>query len=184
MMAFFSGFNFVRATILFSLIGSGVLGYMAMERADELEQLRSGLEKGGQVETIAAEIQQICREYSQLKRDEQNEGIRGQMNPRSYIQKIAAYEAVELGHIDINSREAPGPRKGITDRTYTIEPNNSDRSFLRSRLANFFYSLEADSRRIRVTRLHVETFSKTKPEEIPEDRWKFDVKVISRSKDD
>lgn len=181
MMAFFSGFNFVRATILFSLIGSGVLGYMAMERADELEQLRSGLKKGGAVETVAAEIQQMCREYSQLKRDEENEGLRGQNDPMFYIRGVAAKGAVELGLIDIAARESPAG-KGVTDKLYKIKP--SDRSFLRSRLANFFFSLEADSRRVRVTSLKVETFSKTKPEEIPEDRWTFEADVISRSKDD
>ena len=94
---------------------------------------------------------------------------------------VAAKGAVELGLIDITARESPAG-KGVTDKLYKIKP--SDRSFLRSRLANFFFSLEADSRRVRVTSLKVETFSKTKPEEIPEDRWTFEADVISRSKDD
>ena len=182
MMAFFSGFNFVRATILFSLIGAGVLGYMALERQTQVEELRAALAPGGAVETLAAEIQQTSREYSRLKREALNEGIIGQSDPQSYIRMVAAKDAVELGDVEIGVRES-SPRRGIIDRTYTIKPSN-DRSFLRSRLANFFFSLEADSRRVRVTHLKIETFSKTKPEEVPEDRWSFDAQVISRSKDE
>jgi len=180
MGAFFSGFNFVRATILFSLIGAGVLGYMAWERRGELEGLRAGLVKGGAVEALAADIQQLSREYSQLKRDQASEGIIGQSDPQSYIRKVAAKDAVELGDVEIALRES-SPTRGVTDRTYTIKPT-TDRSFLRSRLANFFFSLEADSRRVRVTHLKIETANKTKPHEVPEDRWTFDAQVISRSK--
>jgi len=66
-----------------------------------------------------------------------------------------------------------------------VNPLNKDASFGRIKLGNFFYSLESDSRRVKVTEIKIEMDNrKTKPHEKPNDKWTFDCKVTSRQKKD
>jgi len=60
-----------------------------------------------------------------------------------------------------------------------------ERTFQRLRIANFLYTLEYDSRRVKVTDMKLEIAEKKpKPHEVPADEWFFDAEVTSRQRAD
>jgi hypothetical protein len=77
--------------------------------------------------------------------------------------------------------------KGIVDKKIRIKPTSRDKVFQRSKIANFLYKLEADSRRIRVTDMVIELGGKSRvrEHEIPEEgNWTYDVEITSRQREE
>ena len=73
--------------------------------------------------------------------------------------------------------------KTVVDKVYRIKSDARERSFQRPRIANFLYTLEFDSRRVKVTSLKLSPSNKRlKPGEIGDDLWTFEAALTVRSK--
>jgi len=180
----FKHMNFARFLILVMLLASIPLGYFAYQQRMRIDDLRSALAEQGEVERLAADIQALSRQHSALARQVDEEGMRGQDDPRSYITSIAYKDKVDIGQVEIVPSENEFI-KGVIDKNYRVRPMNKDAQFGRTKLGNFLYSLESESRRVKVTEIKIEAADrKLKPHEKPSDRWKFECRVTSRQKKD
>ena len=52
----------------------------------------------------------------------------------------------------------------------------------RASIANFLFTLEQDSRRVKVTSIRIDPFAKLKPGELGGDEWTFEAEITSRRK--
>ena len=182
MKAFFANMNLARWIILLSLLGSIGLGFFGFR----LRQKRIALQESLEVDVplLAVDLLKLSREYSTLSKEASREGLIGQADPQSYITEISARREVELGQIDIGTPRPTTPAKGVIDRKFVIRPSVRDRAEMRLRIANFCYMLERDSRRVKVTRIHLDPEQKNlKPHEVSNDQWRWEIDVTSRQKD-
>ena len=187
MHAFFSGFNFARFVILVCFLAAGPLAYFAWKQYELNNEMKAALAPGGTVEQLVTSIQENSRTYTQLMRNRRSEGLIGaQADVQSYIRSKAFADEVELGEIQIDPSNPRTVGSGLRDTTYSIRPMNRDSSFQRVAIANFLFTLEHDSQRVRVTQLNLKHEDKRlKPETIPDrDRWMFDAQITTREKVD
>lgn len=181
MKNFFKQMNLARGIILFSLVGVLVLGVIGWQRQQELSALRQASKT--EVPMVARSIQEIGKRHSHLSSAMRKDALKGQSDLESYIRKIAAFDRVEIGDVNISNTQAPASTRGSVDRKYTIKPTDRNRSFPRAKIANFLYKLEAESQRVRVTDISIEVADKRiKPHEIPEDNWTFEAELTSRQR--
>jgi len=184
MKAILGAFTFVRVVILLSLVGSGVLAYYGWEQNKELVEIRAALQEGGEVERLVRQIQTESLSYSQLKKQRDADGMSGQENPTQYIRAIAGKDKIEVGQIDITPQKRITALPGLEDETYKIKPK-SDRGFQRSTIGNFLFTLEDQSRQVRVTEVQIWNHEKrVAPEAIPNNLWDFECTITSRKKVD
>ena len=82
----------------------------------------------------------------------------------------------------INPR--PNVGRNFTDHTHTITPLDPKRDFGRVQLANFFYKLESDSSRVKVTDIDIRNMEDRGLDDaaIPPDRWTFKATITTREK--
>jgi len=181
MRTFFKNMNLARAIMLFSLIGALALGVYGWQRHTRLAEMRRNYEQD--VPKLVKEVEQLGRKHTQLSAAMRKDALTGQADLESYIRKIALLKHVEIG--DLNFTPSTDPRtKGVVDKKYGIRPTDKERSFTRSKIANFLYKLEAESRRVKVTDIDL-TFAekRLKPHEIPEtDMWTFSAELTSRQR--
>ena len=181
MKGFFKQMNLARAIIYSSLLGALVLAVIGWRRQTELSAMREASKD--EVPKLARTIEQLGRRHSQLTSAMRKDALSGQSDLESYIRGIAAFDRVEIGNVNISNTEAPGATRGVMDRKYSIKPTDRTRAFPRSKIANFLYKLEAESRRVRVTDVTVEVADKKiKPHEVPEDNWTFEAELTSRQR--
>jgi hypothetical protein len=180
MKSFFKGINLARGIILVTVIGSLVLGALGYAQSRKLTEMQQAYDKD--LEPLVKTIQDLGRKHTQLSKSMRQEGLAGQKDPNSYIRTTATKDKVEIGDVKLTSSEDARTR-GIVDTKFRIRPSDRDRQFMRSRIANFLYSLESDSRRVKVTDLTIEIAQKKiKPHEIPDDMWTFEAEVTSRQR--
>jgi hypothetical protein len=180
MKGFFKGFNLARGIIVVSLLGSLVLGWLCWQRSRDLNHMREDLQTR-MTPTITTLMQAALR-HTQLSQGLKGEGLQGQKDLVSYIRQVGAKDKVEIGELNMTEQEG-SPSQGIVDKKYTIKPDNPLSTFKRMTLVNFLYSLERDSRRVKVTRVKIEVTDKgLKTHEIPSDNWRFDAEVTSRQR--
>ncbi|MBK7642460.1 MAG: hypothetical protein IPJ19_05340 [Planctomycetes bacterium] len=197
-MSFFKNMNLARGIILFSVVGSialGVLGYLQYDRLSKLQAdlETSGAHKGANgsyddsdVAKLVREIETLGRKHSQLTKVKTAEGFTETEGLGSYIERAITADGVELGEHD-TSPNTVSVTKGIVDKKVLIKPTARDKVFQRSKIANFLYKLEADSRRIRVTDFTIELGGKNRvrDHEIPEENnWTYSVEITSRQRDE
>ena len=184
MGSFFAGFNFARFIILACLVGSGPLAWRAWGQYEHNQFLASTLERGGEVESLVRRIQSNARLYSKLKLEQRDESLFGgeQADVHSYIRRQATDDNIDLGQVDITPRSIPS--RIFTDHTHVIKPLDAKRDFSRTQLANFFYRLESESNRVKVTEVDIRNVSdkRLKDSEIPDDRWSFSATITTREK--
>ena len=181
-MTFLRNLNFARVVILLCLLGSAVLAYMGWQRHRTNQELFAALEPGGQAERLVRDIQKASRLYSQLVRERDADQLHGQTNPLSFITSVAWRDRINLGQVTIDPSEKP-LGNGIVDKVYRISPDKKDKAFFRSQIANFLYTLEADSPQVRVTQRTIETVDRRpEPEDVPSDKWKFETRITSRQR--
>lgn len=200
-MEFFKGFNLARFIILVSLIGSVALGtqiYSQKQKVDEYHKML-GLDANsvfqqpveGRSDTVSwvekkvRSIQNLGRDFRDKTRQLAGEGMNGEDSPQSYIRSQAAKPRVEMGALSIT----PSPRRerGYTDHVYSIVPEADDNgkpTFERTLIANFLYSLESGSSRVKVTSLEIKSPDRAKFDEYPQDLWEFNCKLTERVKDE
>jgi hypothetical protein len=180
MKSFFAGLNLARVIILVSLVGSLVLGWLCWQRSQELTQLKADVNT--RMTPVITTLMQAAQRHTQLSQGLKGEGLQGQKDLVSYIRQVAAKDKVEIGELNLTGQDGT-PSQGIVDKKYTIKPDNNQSTFKRMTLVNFFYSLEKDSRRVKVTRIKIETTDKgLKTHEVPSDNWRFDAEVTSRQR--
>lgn len=199
MMDFLRGFNLARLIIIVCLIGSCVLGMQVFERQKMIIDYREklGLDDKGQfvlptggvvsgsswVEKKVRSIQQLGQDFTSRMEELEGEGMKGQDSPQTYIRTIANKSRVALGGLSIQPRSQQ--QRGYEDNKYTILPTNDDKSrekptFQRTQIANFLYSLEEGSRKIKVTALDIHPPGRRDFNEFPSDRWEFTCEVTER----
>lgn len=184
-MGFFKEMNLARGIMLGSLVLSIVLAYTGWRGLPaagwpghvQVADMRDNLDN--RVEKLSREISRLSRQHTELTRAANKDGLTKTDSPQSYIMQVAAEDYVELGNVEINPNERD-LSKTVVDKTWAIKPEDQ-RDYRRSQISNFFYQLEAKSRRLKVTDLKVEKFQRRlKPHEIPDDKWTFTATVTSR----
>lgn len=175
--------NLARAIIVLSLLGSAVGGWLAWDLHTKRVDLEVALED---------EVPQMCHDllvesskHTRLYKEYQNTGSGPQDNLKSYIVKQAVRENVFLGDVTLSNREDSLGRLNAVDKRVTIQPPPSmkGRGQDRTKIANFLYYLEQDSRRLRVTKVHLEPENRRLEEhEISNDRWLWEAEVTIRQK--
>lgn len=181
MKSFFKEMNTARVIILAALIGSLALGFIGWKQTQSLAELK--MHRDRDLEPLVSKIQELGKRHTQLSKAMRSEGLAGQSDPMSYIRKVATKDKVDIGDVKID--ESKDPRtQGVMDFKYRIRPSDRDLKFLRARIANFLYSLEADSpRRVKVTDIQIQAGDKRlKPQDLPEDTWTFEAEITSRQK--
>ena len=182
MKSFLRSMNFARWSILLSLVGALALAWMGLQQRSTLAEMKDELENGGAAK-LTQQIAQLARKHTQLSDSLKGENLQGEADMQSYIYRVAGMDRVEAGNLNMN---APSPEpfaKGVVDKKITIRPDNRERTFARTTIANFLYKLEEQSRRVKVTMLTVENADRrVKPHEIPKDQWTFVAEVTSRQR--
>lgn len=180
MKSFFKNLNLARGIILVTIVGSLTLGALGYVQSRKLAELQQQYDKD--LEPLVKTIQDLGRKHTQLSKNTRQDGLAGQTDPNSYIRKTATKDKVDIGDVKLTSSEDQRT-KGIVDYKYRIRPSERDRQYMRSRIANFLYSLEFDSHRVKVTDLTIEIAQKKiKPHEIPDDMWTFEAEITSRQR--
>lgn len=181
MSAFFKNMNLARGIILVSILGSLVLGYLCWERAKELSELKEDL--ATRMTPTVNSLLQVAQRHTQLSQSLKGENLKGQEDLTSYIRRVGAKDRVEIGELNMTSQEQ-GLTNGIVDKKFTVKPDNPNAAFKRLTLVNFFYTLEDDSRRVKLTRVKMDVADQKglKTHEIPKDEWKFECEVTSRQR--
>ena len=177
MLDFFRNMTFPRAVIVISLLASCVLGYFVYEKTTRLDEIHNELDL---VPNLVTEIQRLGVELTQYQEVANGDtvGSDGDFDP--YIRAIAASEFVQLGQLIINPSRR-NPAKDIEDRIYVIKPAQKTQKYHQSKIGNFLYKLEADSRRVKVTHFKLSPFKKVSPGEVGADQWTYEVTITSRS---
>ena len=184
MKGFFAELNFARVMILTCLVGSCVLGWFIHENYGRIKLQDEALAPDGRAAQLVREIQSLSKRYTELYDHKSDENLTAQGNPQTYISNIAGHEDVRLGRVDIKVSDHTVTNT-VRDKTYTVTPQEREKAFLRSNIANFLWKVEADSRRVRVTQLTMTAHNsqgktRVQPEEFPDDTWTFSCKITSR----
>lgn len=178
MKSFFGRMSFPRAVILFCSLGSLALGVLVTLRARRLSEVRDELAR---VPAVVKEIQTDAYRLSDLLRSASAEKFKAQSEPESYIRGIAVDSKINMGQVDI-TKVVKTPARGIEDNIYKMVPQTKTQRYSRGQIGNFLYKLEADSRRVKVTRIKLTPFEKVSPGEIGKDSWVFEAELTTRTK--
>lgn len=181
MSAFFTHMSLARWIILFSFLGSIALAWLGWKSHRELREMRGALE--ADVPKLVGEIQELSEVHTKLTRDKDGDQFLRQANPELYIRGIGDKPNLLLGNLRLLPQK-DHPSKGIVDQKYRITPEEKIREYARGKIALFLYSLEAESRRVKVTDVKLDLADrKIKPHEVPRDAWTFEAEVTSRQKE-
>ncbi|MFT6109837.1 MAG: hypothetical protein ACJA2W_002760 [Planctomycetota bacterium] len=178
----------VRIMIVALLLGSAFLGWRAWEQHGEINRYEAALAPKGLVEKTVERIQKKAFIYTQYKERSANEGIKGGSDTGSiakYIREHAQDSRVLWGGVSIGAAKEKGAtvgKKNYTDTSYKITPQEKDQSHNRQRIANFFYLLEKDSRKLKITDLEFRSAGKSKPEEVPNDLYDVELTLTVRER--
>lgn len=181
MKNFFATMTFPRGVILVSLLASVALGVLVYRRTARLSEIERELRT---VPKLIKEIQQLGIEYTNLEQIASGEIVKGvQLDFETYIRQQAGDKMVEIGQVDTTPSPPRSFTAGVEDRVFKIKPANTTQRYQRSRIGNFLYKLEADSRRVKVTSLKLNPSNKRlKPGEVGDDLWTFEAAITVRSK--
>jgi hypothetical protein len=179
---FFGSMNFARWSILLSLLGSLALVWFGLWQNSQLSEMKAELEGGGAAK-LTQQIAQLARKHSQLSDSLKGENLQGEADMQSYIYKIATMDRVEVGNLNVTIPTPEQFSKGIVDKKINVRPDNRERPFARTTIANFLYTLEQQSRRVKVTMITIENANRrVKNHEIPDDKWTFSAEITSRQR--
>ena len=180
MKGFFSRMSFPRAVILFCSLGSLALGVLVYQRSQRLSDVQNELKH---VKDLVKDIQTDAYRLSELQKSASAEKFKAQSEPETYIRAIAGDGKINMGQLEI-TKSIKNFARGIDDNVYKITPMTKTQRFSRGQIGNFLYKLEADSRRVKVTRLKLTPFEKVSPGEVGKDQWQFEAELTTRIKVD
>ncbi|QDV05086.1 hypothetical protein Poly30_05810 [Planctomycetes bacterium Poly30] len=181
----------VRIMIVVLLIGSIVLGWMDWQQYQEIQRYEDALKPNGEIEKTVERIQMKAFKYTQYKERSATEGVKGAGDSGSiatYVRERAQDGRVLWGGVQVGAakeKAATVGKKTYMDTSYKVTPQEKDQSFDRHRIANFFYLLEKDSRKLKITDLDIKTAGKAaRPEEIPRDAYDVEFTLTIRERKD
>ena len=182
MKSFFQGMNLARGIMLLSIVGCIALGFLGWQRTQKLAEMKDDL--NDRIKPLVKDLMQTAQRHTTLSKLLKDDSLSAQADLETYIRKVAAKDKVEIGNV--NMTFSPESRsKTVVDKVYRIKSDARERTFQRLRIANFLYTLEYDSRRVKVTDMKLEIAEKKpKPHEVPADEWFFDAEVTSRQRAD
>ena len=180
MRAFFGRMSFPRAVILFCSLGSLALGVLVYMRSQRLSEVKDELTH---VPALVKEIQTDAFRLGDLLSKADKNLLKPQSEPETYIRAIAVDGKINMGQIDIVKSTKP-QSKNVEDKIYKMTPQTKTQRYSRGQIGNFLYKLEADSPRVKVTRLKLTPFDKVAPGEIGKDSWIFEADLTTRTKVD
>jgi hypothetical protein len=182
MKSFFAEMNLARGIIVVSLAGCLVLAVLGWRKQRDLAETRTVYEAS--LEPLARDLMQSAQRHSVLSKALRDDSLGAQADLETYIRRVAAKDKVEIGNVNMQFSDEQRS-KTVVDKVYRIKSDAKDRSFQRLRIANFLYTLESDSRRVKVTDLKLEVSERRiKPHEVPGDAWFFEAEVTSRQRAD
>ncbi len=182
MKAFLKGMNLARAIMLLSIVGCIALGILGWQRTQQLSEMKDDL--NDRMKPLVKDLMQTAQRHTSLSKSLKDDSLGAQADLETYIRKVAGKDKVEIGNVDLTS-SSEQRSKTVVDKVYRIKSDSRERTFQRLRIANFLYTLEYDSRRVKVTDLKLEIAEKKpKPHEVPADEWFFDAEVTSRQRAD
>lgn len=170
--------NFPRTVIVVMLLASATLGWFLYQDKQRLAQVEVDLAKAP---AVARRIQEMGLQLQSLYEARDKDGLSRTESPEFYIASVAMDPKISIGQPNISSSKKE-PFAGIVDRKFSIKPTSSKKEFHRSQIGNFLYQLEAESRRIRVTRFKLTPIGNVKPGEVGGDAWTFEAEITSREK--
>jgi hypothetical protein len=175
---FFKNMSLARIVILVCLLAAIPLGYLGVQASGRMAELDASLQD---TEKVVRSIQMGSIRLSQLQEQAQGEGIRGQDNVASYIRLIAQSDKVKVGQVDIKPKSKTTGE--AIEESYAIEPFDADRRFDRTRITNFLFKLEEDSRKVKLTSIEITPFDKkVRPHDELADSWRFKATLATRRK--
>ena len=179
-MTFFKQMTFARFVIFAGgllIVGMAWLDYSMRQRVIEVEL------EVARAPSVVQEIQQLGIEVDRLQKAKSAEGLTALGDPEVYIRSMSQKDKVNIGDVDINVSDKT-QSAGIEDKIYSIKPKDKRRSYNRTQIANFMYSLEENSRRVVVTNIDIDPAGKKsiKPHEIGPDDWTFEIDLTSRQR--
>ena len=179
----------VRVMIVLLLAGSAVLGWLAYKQTQEIARYEAALAEGGEVDETIRSIQEKAFKYTSLKDREESEGMKGaaddQVSVAGYLRKKAQDPKVKWGNINVSEPDDKRNRDGYTDYTYRVSHSDGTAAVSRNHIANMFFLIERDLRRMKVTGIRLDTAdTKADEHEVPADEWRvrFDVSIRERDK--
>ncbi len=178
----------VRIMIIALLIGSAFLGWRAWEQQSEINYYEDALKPNGLVEKTVESIQSRAYMYTQYKERSVNEGVKGAGDEDSisvYVRKHAQGDKVRWGGVKVGKAKesiVTVGKKSYKDTSYKMTPQEKDQTYDRHRIANLFYLLEKESRKVRVTDIDIKVAGKTLPHEIPSDAYDVDFTLTVRER--
>ncbi|MBL8861945.1 MAG: hypothetical protein JNK02_08020 [Planctomycetes bacterium] len=182
MKSFFTEMNLARGIILLAVLGCLILGVLGWKKQQQLDEMKDQL--ASRIEPLARDLMQSAQRHTVLSKSLKDDSLGAQADLETYIRKVAAKDKVEIGNVNMTFSNEQRSRN-VVDRVYRIKSDARDRSFQRLKVANFLYTLEYDSRRVKVTDLKLEVAERRlKPHEVPEDSWFFEAEVTSRQRVD
>ncbi|MDA1265351.1 MAG: hypothetical protein O2816_09770 [Planctomycetota bacterium] len=184
--------TFAKVMIVLCLIGSGALAWLDWNQYKQIQETRAKLIPNGEIETKVRMTQAIGREYKAMQEALSNDDLSGEKQPRSYIVEIADLPLVAIGAVSIDENSRASGGAATTDKIYTIHPSDKNRKYDKMNIANFVYTLEEKSPRIRVTKIVMDQFNNdlptprttVKPTEYPLGRFTFSAVATSRERTD
>ena len=184
--------TFAKVMIVLCLIGSGVLAWLDWKQYQQIQDTQATLAPNGLIETKVRATQALGREYKAMQDALGNDDLSGEKQPRSYIAEIADLPLVAIGAVSIDENSRSGGSATTTDKIYTIRPSDKNRRYDKMNIANFLYTLEEKSPRIRVTKVVMDQFNSdlptprtaVKPTEFPSGRFTFSAVATSRERTD
>ncbi len=181
-MSLFSNLNLARGIMLVALLLSAVLAFVGWRQRDALEELKADRDRN--FPALVPQLMTSGRKHTQLAKNLDKEGLKGQANLMTYAVTCATADLVEIGAIDPTQSKDPNVGvKGIVDQKLSIKPQDPKRGFPRTRIANYLYTLEHDSRRVKVTDIEITLANpKVSHQEVPDDSWTFQAEITSRQR--
>ena len=181
-MSLFQNMNLARGIMLGALAASAALGFLGWKQYDQLKELKADRDRN--FPQLVPQLMTSGRKHTQLAKNLDKEGLKGQANLMTYANTCAAAEMVEIGNIDpTQSKDTNVGVKGIVDQKLNIKPSDPKRAYPRTRIANFLFTLEKDSRRVKVTDIELTLAnSKVARQEVPDDSWTFQTEITSRQR--
>jgi len=179
MKSFFANMNFVRGVMVLCLLAAGALGYLGYEANGQVETLRNQVKKAAPI--LGREIQEMAIELNELKKVESGSEFQSIQNPQRYVMEIGINPDVQVGQVNVDDKPDKSWVTGTVDKSYGVEPVDRKRAFIRAKVSNFMYLLEADSPFVVVTKAEFKQIDKVKPEDFAPDRWTFKLEITSRT---
>ncbi|MEW6072750.1 MAG: hypothetical protein AB1726_09195 [Planctomycetota bacterium] len=177
MKGFFADMNFPRAVILVSLASAVVLGALVWRstgRLAEVERQRATIKQEIRaIQELALELDGLDRLAGEGRQVQESDSF------ALYVREVAQAEHVDIGTLNVTPSETD-PMPGIKDRHLAIQPANRNVHFRRANIGNYLYRLEADSNRVKVTRIELNPAQKLRPGEIGSDEWDWEAQITAR----